>query len=306
MQVLRWVGRGLLACLALGALALGGVYARSEWMLRQRVTLPPAWKGEVTRDSATVARGEHLARSWLGCVVCHGENLGGRLEGDVPWVLRLAGPNLTTGARGVLSRYSDAALEAAIRHGVGVDGRKLFIMPSYAYAHLADDDLAALIAYIRTRPAVDGDAGASGVRPLGRVLMVTGAFKPFAYDKLDHTSVAPAVAPHGITREHGEYVSVVCKACHGATLTGGKPSPGAEPGDPVPPNLTIAGLGGWSEADFVRLLRTGVRPDGRAIRATAMPWPVLGRMSDEELGALWTYLRSLGTTGAPVTSPAAR
>lgn len=55
----------------------------------------------------------------------------------------------------------------------------------------------------------------------------------------------------------------------------------------------------------MRLLRTGLRPDGRAVRATAVPWPVLARMSDEELGVRWTYLRSLGTAGVPVTSPAA-
>jgi hypothetical protein len=53
------------------------------------------------------------------------------------------------------------------------------------------------------------------------------------------------------------------------------------------------GLGQWTEADFVRALRTGQRPDQTAINPKAMPWPVLGQMTDTELSALWLYLQSV-------------
>jgi hypothetical protein len=60
-----------------------------------------------------------------------------------------AAPKLTTGRGGAAARLSDAELEAAIRHGVRPDGRSLRIMPSATYADLADDDLAALLGFVR-------------------------------------------------------------------------------------------------------------------------------------------------------------
>jgi hypothetical protein len=64
--------------------------------------------------------------------------------------------------------------------------------------------------------------------------------------------------------------------------------------DDLPPasNLTPAGLGSWKEADFVRALRQGRRPDGTAIDEF-MPWRSYASMSDGELEALWLYLRSV-------------
>ena len=61
--------------------------------------------------------------------------------------------------------------------------------------------------------------------------------------------------------------------------------PGARP----TANLTPTGLGNWSEADFVRAMRTGRRPDGSAID-TSMPWPYFAQMSDVELRAIWAFL----------------
>ena len=61
---------------------------------------------------------------------------------------------------------------------------------------------------------------------------------------------------------------------------------------PLASNLTPAGLGAWTEADFVRALREGRRPDGSAINEF-MPWRGYGAMTDSELRALWLYLRSV-------------
>jgi hypothetical protein len=54
-------------------------------------------------------------------------------------------------------------------------------------------------------------------------------------------------------------------------------------------NLTPTGLGSWSEADFLRAMRTGRRPDGSGID-TSMPWPYFAQMTDVELRAIWEYL----------------
>lgn len=61
------------------------------------------------------------------------------------------------------------------------------------------------------------------------------------------------------------------------------------------PNITphpSAGLGRWSEADFIRALRQGLRPDGSHY-FPAFPYPSFTRISDADLRDLWAYLRAL-------------
>jgi Cytochrome C oxidase, cbb3-type, subunit III len=90
----------------------------------------------------------------------------------------------------------------------------------------------------------------------------------------------------------GRYLADVsgCHGCHGFGLSGGRV---AGPDDlPLASNLTPAGLGTWSEADFVRAIREGRWPDGTAINEF-MPWRSYCSMSDDELRALWAYLRSV-------------
>jgi hypothetical protein len=81
-----------------------------------------------------------------------------------------------------------------------------------------------------------------------------------------------------------------CRTCHGDALSGGKdPNPAAPPA----PNLSPAGeLGGWTEAGFVNTLRTGRTPGGRQL-SDFMPWKYFGRLTDDELRAIWLYLQSL-------------
>jgi hypothetical protein len=101
-----------------------------------------------------------------------------------------------------------------------------------------------------------------------------------------------ADVPAGRTVAYGRYLASVagCHGCHGHGLSGGRVA--GPPGLPPASNLTPAGIGGWTERDFVRALREGRRRDGSTIDEF-MPWRTLGRMTDEELGALWDYLRSV-------------
>lgn len=64
------------------------------------------------------------------------------------------------------------------------------------------------------------------------------------------------------------------------------------PGAPPAQNITPAGIGKWSEADFFRALRVGKRPDGSTIN-TLMPWELTSQMSDDEIKALLFYLRTV-------------
>ena len=87
-------------------------------------------------------------------------------------------------------------------------------------------------------------------------------------------------------------VTGVCTDCHGGHLSGG-PISGAPPEFPPAANLTPSGdLAHWSDADIVRALREGARPDG-AVLNPSMPWKATRSMTDDEIAALIRYLRSI-------------
>ncbi|NQV87354.1 MAG: c-type cytochrome [Woeseiaceae bacterium] len=138
------IAAGLFAGFLAFAIALTAlVYIASERHLRS-FELPPAYTYPIPVDAAAVERGAHLTRT-RGCRGCHGDDL----AGQVMWEVAVA-PNLLTLAR----EESPATLEAAIRHGIGHDGRALYSMPSYNFLRMRDEDLADIIAYLRSLPVV--------------------------------------------------------------------------------------------------------------------------------------------------------
>src|SRR4051794_17498853 len=121
-------------------------------------------------------------------------------------------------------------------------------------------------------------------------------------------------------RSRGEYLATImdCGGCHTGGALAGQPDPGLHlagsgigfgiPGLGVfyPPNLTPdreTGLGTWSEAEIIRAIRTGVRPDGRVL-APVMPWHNYAALSDEDARALAGHLRSLRPVRNPTPPPA--
>ena len=296
MGVRRWVGRGALVLGGLMAVTIGGLYAQSERVIEARVA-PPARKAPVVpNDSATLARGRKLTIT-IGCQDCHTASLGGKVFIDDPAFARIIASNLTAGDGGVLARYDDRALDAAIRDGVGWDGRKLWIMPSKEFSSLADDDVAALIADIRSRTPVANVLPARTAGPVGRMLVATGKLE-LPYDEIDHARQTRAVAPVGGTVEQGRYIVAGCTGCHGANLAGAEVH-GAPPGTPLSPNLTPAGrLARWTQAEFILALRTGARPDGTTMN-DLMPWKYSSHLSDDELQAVFAYLRTVPSAPSP-------
>jgi mono/diheme cytochrome c family protein len=226
------------------------------------------------------------------CVDCHGQDLGGATMIDDAAFARMAAPNLTTGRGGVLATYDDAALEAAIRHGVGSDGRRLMIMPSNEYQFLSDEDLGAIVAYIRSLPAVDRSFSPPALGPIARMLSFTGALPLFPHDAVTHGAVVVASVPVDTTVAYGEYIgSIGCSGCHGMGYGGGK-IPGTPPDWPPPANITRTGIGHYTFADFQKALTDGVRPDGSAINPF-MPIAATKDMTVVEMQAVWNYLRSI-------------
>ncbi|CAN5843547.1 hypothetical protein BH23GEM6_BH23GEM6_09920 [soil metagenome] len=206
----------------------------------------------------------------------------------------ISASNLTGGSGGIGGRYSEADWDRAIRHGIGANGRALAVMPSREYFGLSDEDVTALIAYLRSITPVDRELPARKIGPLGRTLYVAGLLPAFAAESIDHAAIRSAAPPEGETIEYGRYLAMICAGCHGSDMAGGKAS--GPPGSPVAANITphgVAGIGAWTEADFFTALREGQRPDGTEIRAEFMPWPAFGHMNDSEIRALWMYLRTL-------------
>ena len=287
MRVLRWLGRALLGVVGLAVVAIGGVYAQSQRLIttKGRVTRPTIQAA--IADSAALARGATLM-AVNGCLGCHAANLGGAVMLDDPKLGRLVASNLTTGRGGVLSHYDDRALDAAIRDGVGWDGRKLAVMPANEFARLADDDVAAILAYVRTRPPVDQELPPVAFGPVFRAAIAFGK-APFPYDSIDHGRATSSTAPRGATPEHGRYLVSTCTGCHGATLAGG-PVHGSER---LAPNITPhARIAQWSAADFTRLMREGIRPDGSTVDPV-MPWRAFAKYTDDELAGLYWYLKTV-------------
>jgi mono/diheme cytochrome c family protein len=281
---LRWIGRAVAVLLVLVAAAVAAVYAITTVHIRRTYDLPDSPVRAAT-DSASLVRGRHLAEAINKCQECHGPDLGGELWIDAPAFGRLAGVNLTTG-RGGLRDYSDADFERAIRHGVGRDRQPLIFMPAEAFAAMSDEDLAALLGYLRSLPPVDREMPQPKVGPVARALYLAGNFPLLPVKLIDHDS-RPTAPPPGATVEYGRYLATIggCLSCHGLALAGDA--------NPDAPDITVGRLGSWTEEDFFRSLRRGMRPDGSAIDPEKMPWVASGRMTDEEMRAVWLYMRSL-------------
>ncbi len=286
---LRIAGYLIALVIFLAAAAATGVFFGSQRVLAAR-PLPTAQPFSAAGGS--IAHGKHIATSYGACIECHGADLGGApmYVGD-PAMGTLAAPNLTRGKGGIGSAFSDDDFERAIRQGVRPDGTGLLLMPSVAFGNLSDADLRDLVDYIRSVPPVDRTTPARSIGPLARVLLATGKLR-LQPDKIDPALVPPATTPAGVTIDHGAYLVRAggCMQCHGANLAGGHYE--GSPSDPAATNISPAGIGTWSEADFVRTLRSGKDPKGHDLNRF-MPWPSYGQMSDDELAAIWMYLRSV-------------
>ncbi|HEU4697545.1 MAG TPA: cytochrome c [Gemmatimonadales bacterium] len=268
-------------------LSVGAVYALTEWRMRRRFDVP-AHRLAVATDSASIARGERLATIRM-CVACHGPGLAGHVEIDDPLVGRLAGPNLTRGGRG--AELDDLDWERAVRHGVRRDGTPLLVMPAHEHAAMSDEDLGAIVAWARSLPPAPASPPPSRAGPLVRALFLAGQVILLPAERVAHAAPHPARVVPAPTAEYGAYLAPLCTGCHGEGFGGGR-IPGTPPDWKPAANLTPAGIGHYTEADFVRALRTGVRPGGAPIDRQ-MPWRNTARMTDVELRALYAYLRAL-------------
>ena len=171
--ILKWTGRILAAVAVLALIGAGVVYAASERKLRKTYDTSVD-SVHVPTDVASIARGEHLVRNVIDCTICHGEDLGGAVYSSSPAIGTVAGPNLTRGKGGFGPDYTDMDYVRAIRRGVKPDGRSLIVMPSEVFTHLSQEDLGAVLAFLKQAPPVDREVPKSGFGPVGRALLAAG------------------------------------------------------------------------------------------------------------------------------------
>jgi len=162
--------------------------------------------------------------------------------------------------------------------------------------HLSDEDIQAVIAYLRSQPAVTNETPQPPDQPNTLALILTGAgVIPEGEPPITQAIDMPTKAA---TAEFGQYILSYqdCLLCHGADLSGGKPGQLA----PIGPNL--GRVKDWTKDQFVKTLRTGVDPKGHKLGAQ-MPWQNIGRMDDEELAAVYEYIISLPIPTAMQSAP---
>lgn len=311
------------AALVLGALLLAAAsfvaYCAIDGV--PRYPRPAIADLHVEATPARLARGRQLFT--LTCAGCHLDPHSGRATGhpitDIPPAFGVIhSANITRDPVHGIGSMSDGELEHVLRTGVRADGR--FVPPwMIKTPHLSDEDLHSLVAFLRSDdPQLAATAvAAPPSRPslLAKVLAHT-IIRPLP------PPAGPVVAPPRQDRvAYGRYLTLAldCYSCHSPDFTkvdplhpertpgylsGGNPMVDAEGRTIFTANLTPdarTGIGRWSEADFVRAVRRGFRPDGRVLH-----WPMEARpaLDEQEAAAIYAYLRTVPAIEHEVVRPA--
>ena len=295
----KWIKRSLVAVVGLGVLgaaglAVGAYLGDRKAMRRVDVAVGPV---ALPTDAAGLERGRYLYAT-RGCVDCHGANGGGTKFID-DGGLFIKAPNISPGPGNVVAGYRVEDWVRTLRHGVKPGGQPVFIMPSEDYNRLTDEDLGALIAYVKQLPPAAGEGLVAQVPALVKTLYAAGMIRDAA-EKIDHSLPPATPVPQDGSPVHGAYIATMCIGCHGERLSGGK-IPGAPPSWPAASNLTPgsgSAMTPYATAEqFVAMLRTGKRPDGSEVSAV-MPFTSLRELNDNDAKALYAHLKQLAPVGA--------
>lgn len=275
----------------------------------------------VTGDAAQIARGKRLTA--LACAGCHGDvedpHLVGRTMTEVPEVWgTVVAPNLTHNKSGGIGARSDGLLGRAIRSGVRHDG--MFLVPFMPrYARLADEDLAAILAFLRSddRMVAGVSASPGDADPSLRVkLRAQFTWRPVPPPD------GPIERPDGSDPiALGKYLVddlLQCNICHGSNeetvalldptqdtyyLGGGMMMFDLNGRTIQPGNITpdeIHGIGAWTYEEFRAALTDGRSRDGRQMR-----WPMrrYWMLEEAEVAAIWAYLKTIDPVEKSVDEP---
>lgn len=260
-------------------------------------------------DTAVIQRGRHIVLGPGHCADCHSDQanrdslikagLDPELSGGFSFNLPFGNfhtRNLTPDTETGLGNRSDAEIARIIRYGVHANGE--MVLPFMSFQQMTDSDLQAVISYLRAVPAVrrkipENEYNAMGKLLRAFVLKPVGPSEPVLKQIIPDTSVT-----------YGRYLTMNianCNECHtkrdatgnfiGEPLAGGTPFIEEGKTTLTPPNLTpdsSSRIFGWTREIFIQRFRRG-----KLIEHSHMPWTAYGRMTDDELTAIYKYIRSV-------------
>jgi cytochrome c553 len=292
--VLKWIGILLGGLLVLVFIALSSVYFITEARINKTYDVPPI-RLEIPAEPNPGDRKFPVAVVDF-CRDCHGQDLAGQVMENDLMIGRIVSANLTAGEGGIGDEYTPEDWARALRHGVDREHRSLIAMPSNELSFLSDEDLGTIISIVKNTPPIDNMLPQTRLGPMGRVFLLQNL--PVLTAEFTEPDTARVAMPvPGVNIEYGEYLTQLCSLCHGEDFSGS-----AEPGGGL--NLTPAGdLANWSEADFISALRTGLTPEGKKLDPEMMPVGIYGKLSDDELRAIWLFLKSLPPVVVPTPTP---
>lgn len=310
-KVFKWLGIVVLVVVLAGA---GGfLYVKKAFpknIPMQNVQINHA-------DSALIKRGEYLANNVTGCIDCHSErNLdmwaiprvhGTEGKGGMKFPKEFGLPgnlyskNITPAGIG---NWSDAEFYHLITTGIRKNGEPIFpLMPYPGYAQADSEDIKAIVAYIRTLKPIENQVPESEVDfPLSLIMRTMP--KPATPTK------RPAIND---SVNYGKYMVTIagCGDCH-TPMEKGTPIPGKEfaggneyhfpMGTVRSANITphpTNGIGAWDKQTFINTFKFHAKPENQNIPwqkrgyQTVMGWYEYSGMTEEDLGAIYSYLRTL-------------
>lgn len=295
-KILKWTGIILLVLISGITITV---------MARQNLKFDAPYPNiTASTDSAVILKGKNLIFGPAHCADCHFKGnadsllslgqevpLSGGFEFKLP-IASIFTKNITPDKETGIGRYTDSEIARILRYGVGADGRAIFdFMP---FHNTSDEDLTAIISYLRAQKPVRNEIPQNTYTILGNVV------KAFMIKPVGPTGEVPVSVKKDSTIEYGKYITTSvanCNGCHTKRdpMTGGFTgtmfSGGMEIEGHITPNLTPDPSGrifDWSQEYFISRFR-----QGKLIPTSPMPWNSFKRMSDDELKAIYKYLKSL-------------
>ena len=289
MKILKWSGILLGGILILLVIFYAVVYFQTESRIHKEYDVHLQTLS-IPDDSASYALGKHIA-GIRGCMECHGSDLSGKAFANESSPLGVLYTANLTGGKGGLT-YTDQDWIRALRHGLDKNRKSLWFMPSQEVSSpLSNQELGALICFLKKQPPVDKIHPAKELKPLGRLLTFLNEFPLLPAEAINHNAKPVDKVTVAVTPAYGKYLATSCSGCHGANYKGG---PAHNPDEPPIADLTLTGkTGKWTSEGFVTAIRTGKTPDGRLL-SDAMPWKYFSTTyTDDELKAIYLFLHEL-------------
>ena len=300
-KILKWSGIVILSLVVLVTIVVS---------MRQNLTYGAPYPDiKASTDSAVIARGRYLAYGPAHCASCHGKPGTAELVNkgvEVPLsggnvfdleVGKFYSGNITPDNETGIGKLTDPEIARMLRYGVRPDGTA--VLPFMPFHNLTDEDLTAIISFLRSQEPVKNKVPENDPTILGNVVKAF-LLKPTGPDGTPAKSIK-----QDTSAAYGKYLAMSvanCYGCHtnrdmsgafiGEPFAGGMKM-GSE--DPnyfyITPNLTPDSTGrmfGWTQDMFVKRFRTG-----RLFEDTHMPWGPFSRMSDDELKAIYNFLKTV-------------